>query len=78
MYYQVKFFAERPVSQISAGIAHTAALTREGEVFTWGGRANSLQYVCNHSQMVHMDNLVMGINATCMLQDEYIMDVLRH
>ncbi|XP_064621666.1 serine/threonine-protein kinase Nek9-like isoform X2 [Lineus longissimus] len=32
----INFFTSRPVSQISCGVAHVAALTKEGDVFTWG------------------------------------------
>jgi alpha-tubulin suppressor-like RCC1 family protein len=40
------------VSEISCGDAHVAALTKEGEVFTWGcgefGKL-SILYICSYS-----------------------------
>ena len=32
----IEYFSSRPVDKVSCGDAHVVALTRDGEVYTWG------------------------------------------
>ena len=57
----VDFFTSRPVAQVSCGDAHVVALTREGEVYTWG---------CGEfgQSLTHSDKCIL----ICMFEDEKV------